>query len=126
MSAMASSTVSMRPASTPARSSSTVSIDALLSRAPAARPARILLAGNPSCQRRLCCPAEWHRRRRLSLPASTALSEAVLEQRRLLERLLVRGRRDTGEEPSLRSPDARDAEFVKNLQIFLRLVVDAD
>jgi hypothetical protein len=60
------------------------------------------------------------------LPASTALSEAVLEQRRLLERLLVRGRRDAGEEPSLRSPDARDAEFVKNLQIFLRLVVDAD
>ena len=35
-------------------------------------------------------------------------------------------RRETGEEPSLRSPDARDAEFVKNLQIFLRLVVDAD
>jgi hypothetical protein len=60
------------------------------------------------------------------LPASTALSEAVLEQRRLLERLLAGGRRDTGEEPSLRSPDARDAEFVKNLQIFLRLVVDAD
>jgi hypothetical protein len=60
------------------------------------------------------------------LPASSELSEAVLSQRRLLERLLVHGRRDTGEEPSLRSPDARDAEFVKNLQIFLRLVVDAD
>jgi hypothetical protein len=60
------------------------------------------------------------------VPASTELSEAVLEQRRLLERLLVHGRRDTGEEPTLRSPDARDAEFVKNLQIFLRLVVDAD
>ena len=60
------------------------------------------------------------------MPASTELSEAVLAQRRLLERLLVHGRRDTGEEPSLRSPDAGDAEFVKNLQIFLRLVVDAD
>jgi len=60
------------------------------------------------------------------VPASTALSEAVLSQRRLLERLLVGGRRDPGEEPSLRSPDARDAEFVKNLQIFLRLVTDAD
>jgi hypothetical protein len=60
------------------------------------------------------------------VPASTALSDAVLSQRRLLERLLVGGRRDTGEEPSLRSPDARDAEFVKNLQIFLRLVTDAD
>jgi len=60
------------------------------------------------------------------VPASTELSEAVLGQRRLLERLLVHRRRDTGEEPSLRSPDAGDAEFVKNLQIFLRLVVDAD
>jgi hypothetical protein len=60
------------------------------------------------------------------VPASTELSEAVLGQRRLLERLLVHGRRDTGEEPALRSPDVRDAEFVKNLQIFLRLVVDAD
>ena len=60
------------------------------------------------------------------MPASTELSEAVLSQRRLLERLLVHGRRETGEEPSLRSPDARDAEFVKNLQIFQRLVVDAD
>jgi hypothetical protein len=60
------------------------------------------------------------------VPASTELSEAVLAQRRLLERLLVHGRRDTGEEPSLRSPDAGDPEFVKNLQIFLRLVVDAD
>jgi hypothetical protein len=60
------------------------------------------------------------------VPASTELSEAVLSQRRLLERLLVHRRRDTGEEPSLRSPDAGDAEFVKNLQIFLRLVVDAD
>jgi hypothetical protein len=60
------------------------------------------------------------------VPASTELSEAVLSQRRLLERLLVHGRRETGEEPSLRSPDARDPEFVKNLQIFLRLVVDAD
>ena len=60
------------------------------------------------------------------MPASTALSEAVLSQRRLLERLLVGARRDSGEEPSLRSPDARDPEFVKNLQIFLRLVVDAD
>jgi hypothetical protein len=60
------------------------------------------------------------------VPASTELSEAVLSQRRLLERLLVHGRRDTGEEPTLRSPDAGDAEFVKNLQIFLRLVVDAD
>ena len=60
------------------------------------------------------------------MPASTELSEAVLGQRRLLERLLVHGRRDTGEEPSLRSPDAGDPEFVKNLQIFLRLVVDAD
>ena len=60
------------------------------------------------------------------MPPSSELSEAVLSQRRLLERLLVHGRRDTGEEPSLRSPDARDAEFVKNLQIFLRLVVDAD
>jgi hypothetical protein len=60
------------------------------------------------------------------VPASTELSEAVLAQRRLLERLLVHGRRDTGEEPSLRSPDVGDAEFVKNLQIFLRLVVDAD
>ena len=60
------------------------------------------------------------------MPASTALSEAVLSQRRLLERLLVRGRRDPGEEPSLRSPDAGDPEFVKNLQIFLRLVTDAD
>ena len=60
------------------------------------------------------------------MPASTALSDAVLSQRRLLERLLVGGRRDPGEEPSLRSPDARDAEFVKNLQIFLRLVTDAD
>jgi hypothetical protein len=58
--------------------------------------------------------------------ASTELSEAVLTQRRLLERLLAHGRRETGEEPSLRSPDAGDAEFVKNLQIFLRLVVDAD
>jgi hypothetical protein len=62
----------------------------------------------------------------LAVPASTELSEAVLTQRRLLERLLVHGRRETGEEPSLRSPDAGDAEFVKNLQIFLRLVVDAD
>ena len=60
------------------------------------------------------------------MPASSELSEAVLAQRRLLERLLVHGRRDTGEEPSLRSPDVGDAEFVKNLQIFLRLVVDAD
>ena len=60
------------------------------------------------------------------MPASTELSEAVLTQRRLLERLLAHGRRETGEEPSLRSPDAGDAEFVKNLQIFLRLVVDAD
>jgi hypothetical protein len=60
------------------------------------------------------------------VPASTALSDAVLSQRRLLERLLVGGHRDPGEEPSLRSPDARDAEFVKNLQIFLRLVTDAD
>jgi hypothetical protein len=60
------------------------------------------------------------------LPASTELSEAVLGQRRLLERLLVHGRRDTGEEPRLRSPDAGDPEFVTNLQIFLRLVVDAD
>ena len=60
------------------------------------------------------------------MPASTELSEAVLGQRRLLERLLVHRRRDTGEEPSLRSPDAGDAEFVKNLRIFLRLVVDAD
>ena len=60
------------------------------------------------------------------MPASTELSEAVLSQRRLLERLLVHRRRETGDEPSLRSPDARDAEFVKNLQIFLRLVVDAD
>jgi hypothetical protein len=60
------------------------------------------------------------------VPASTELSEAVLAQRRLLERLLVHGRRDSGEEPSLRSPDVGDAEFVKNLQIFLRLVVDAD
>ena len=60
------------------------------------------------------------------MPASTELSEAVLGQRRLLERLLVHGRRDTGEEPALRSPDVGDAEFVKNLQIFLRLVVDAD
>jgi hypothetical protein len=60
------------------------------------------------------------------VPASTELSEAVLSQRRLLERLLVHGRRATGEEPSLRSPDAGDAEFVKNLQVFLRLVVDAD
>jgi hypothetical protein len=58
--------------------------------------------------------------------ASTELSEAVLTQRRLLERLLAHGRRETGEEPSLRSPDAGDTEFVKNLQIFLRLVVDAD
>jgi hypothetical protein len=62
----------------------------------------------------------------LPVPASTELSEAVLSQRRLLERLLVHGRRETGEEPGLRSPDARDAEFVKNLQVFLRLVVDAD
>ena len=60
------------------------------------------------------------------MPASTELSEAVLSQRRLLERLLVHRRRETGEEPSLRSPDAGDAEFVKNLQIFPRLVVDAD
>jgi hypothetical protein len=60
------------------------------------------------------------------VPASTELSEAVIGQRRLLERLLVHGRRDTGEEPTLRSPDAGDAEFVKNLQTFLRLVVDAD
>jgi hypothetical protein len=60
------------------------------------------------------------------VPASTAVSEDVLSQRRLLERLLVHGTRETGEEPSLRSPDAGDAEFVKNLQIFLRLVVDAD
>ena len=50
----------------------------------------------------------------------------MLTQRRLLERILAHGRRETGEEPSLRSPDAGDAEFVKNLQIFLRLVVDAD
>src|SRR5512132_4704425 len=127
MSAMASSTVSMRPASTSTRSSSTVSIGTLLSRAPAARArhgscwqaTRAANAGYavpPSGTDGGGCP----------LPASTALSEAVLEQRRLLERLLVRGRRGTGEEPSLRSPDARDAEFVKNLQIFLRLVVDAD
>jgi hypothetical protein len=60
------------------------------------------------------------------VPASTELSDAVIGQRRLLERLLVHGRRDTGEEPTLRSPDAGDAEFVKNLQTFLRLVVDAD
>jgi hypothetical protein len=60
------------------------------------------------------------------VPPSTELSEAVLGQRRLLERLLVHRRRDTGEEPTLRSPDAGDAEFVKNLQVFLRLVVDAD
>jgi hypothetical protein len=60
------------------------------------------------------------------VPASSELSEAVLTQRRLLERLLAHGRRETGEEPSLRSPDASDPEFVKNLQTFLRLVVDAD
>ncbi|HWD47303.1 MAG TPA: hypothetical protein VHM23_26930, partial [Actinomycetota bacterium] len=60
------------------------------------------------------------------MPASVELSEAVLGQRRLIERLLVHGRRATGEEPSLRSPDAGDPEFVKNLQIFLRLVTDAD
>jgi hypothetical protein len=60
------------------------------------------------------------------VPASTELSDAVLAQRRLLERLMAHRRRETGEEPSLRSPDAGDAEFVKNLQIFLRLVVDAD
>jgi hypothetical protein len=60
------------------------------------------------------------------VPASAALSEDVLSQRRLLERLLAHGSRETGEGPSLRSPDAGDAEFVKNLQIFLRLVVDAD
>ena len=60
------------------------------------------------------------------MPASTELSEAVLGQRRLLERLLANRRRDTGEEPSLRSPDAGDPEFVKNLRIFLRLVADAD
>jgi hypothetical protein len=60
------------------------------------------------------------------MPASAELSEAVLGQRRLIERLLVHGRRATGEEPSLRSPDARDPEFVKNLQVFLRLVTDAD
>jgi hypothetical protein len=58
--------------------------------------------------------------------SSDEFSEAVVGQRRLIERLLVHGRRDTGEEPSLRSPDAGDAEFVKNLQIFLRLVADAD
>jgi hypothetical protein len=62
----------------------------------------------------------------LPVPASAELSEAVLGQRRLIERLLVHGRRSTGEEPSLRSPDAGDPEFVKNLQIFLRLVTDAD
>jgi hypothetical protein len=62
----------------------------------------------------------------LPVPASAELSEAVLGQRRLIERLLVHGRRATGEEPSLRSPDAGDPEFVKNLQIFLRLVTDAD
>jgi hypothetical protein len=62
----------------------------------------------------------------LPVPASVELSEAVLGQRRLIERLLVHGRRATGEEPSLRSPDAGDPEFVKNLQIFLRLVTDAD
>jgi hypothetical protein len=60
------------------------------------------------------------------MPASVELSDAVLGQRRLIERLLVHGRRATGEEPSLRSPDAGDPEFVKNLQIFLRLVTDAD
>jgi hypothetical protein len=62
----------------------------------------------------------------VAVPASVELSEAVLGQRRLIERLLVHGRRATGEEPSLRSPDAGDPEFVKNLQIFLRLVTDAD
>jgi hypothetical protein len=60
------------------------------------------------------------------VPESSELSEVVLTQRRLLERLLAHGRRETGEEPSLRSPDAGDPEFVKNLQILLRLVVDAD
>jgi hypothetical protein len=57
---------------------------------------------------------------------SADFSQAVLAQRLLIERLLVRGRRETVEEPSLRSPDAGDPEFVKNLQIFLRLVTDAD
>ena len=86
------------------------------------------------------------------MPARSEFSEAALRQRLLLERLLACRRRETGKEPSLRSPDAetgkepslrspdaetgkepslrspdaRDAEFVKNLQIFLRLVVDAD
>jgi hypothetical protein len=60
------------------------------------------------------------------VPASSELSEAVLAQRRLLERLLARRRREPGEEPSLRSPHARDPELVKNLQIFLRLVADTD
>ena len=61
--------------------------------------------------------AQWRR------PAK--LSEAVLTQRRLLERILAHGRRETGEAERA-NPDAGDAEFVKNLQIFLRLVVDAD
>jgi hypothetical protein len=60
------------------------------------------------------------------VPASTQLSEVARRQRRLIERLLVHGPRETGEETSLRSPNARDPEFIKNLQIFLRLVVDAD
>jgi hypothetical protein len=64
--------------------------------------------------------------REVPVPESAEFSQAVLAQRLLIERLLVRGRRETVEEPSLRSPDAGDPEFVKNLQIFLRLVADAD
>jgi hypothetical protein len=61
------------------------------------------------------------------LPESSSASfeAVVLEQRRLIERLLAQ-RRDQGDGPRLQSPDARDPEFVKNLQLFLRLVVDAD
>jgi hypothetical protein len=62
---------------------------------------------------------------KLPEPSSAGFEAAVLEQRRRIERLLAQ-RRDQGDGPRLQSPDARDPEFVKNLQLFLRLVVDAD
>src|ERR671912_695342 len=130
MSVMASSTVSTRPASTSARRSSTVSMPGLIAGpVPSGHPLR----SQDLCVRQpgLSTPVYAVQPSRTdgggwAVPASTELSEAVLAQRRLLERLLAHGRRETGEEPNLRSPDAGDAEFVKNLQVFLRLVVDAD
>jgi hypothetical protein len=59
------------------------------------------------------------------MPPCEDLSQAVDEQRRQLERLLV-GPRIMGEGGLLQRRDAADPELVKNLQIYLRLVADAD